>query len=98
MGRDVTEYTAPDDNNIHTPPTDLRESTAHFASPPEWVSGAEPARPSGTEEAGDSAFIRMESIQEDGTGSFELAWGPWEHILHSGENSMALNWWDFSNI
>lgn len=104
MGRDNADYTAPENPGVQVLPNDLRESTAHYASPPEWVATSDAAsRPVqlGTpQEHCDEGFSRLDgAVQEDGTGNFELSWGPWEHILHTNDNAVSsLGWWDFSSI
>lgn len=108
MGQDNADYTAPENPGVQTLPNDLRESTAHYASPPEWVSTSEAATSLSASRAVqlgtprehcDDAFSRLDGAQEDGTGNFELSWEPWEHILNTNDNAVSsLGWWDFSSI
>ncbi|KAF4472234.1 cytochrome P450 oxidoreductase [Fusarium albosuccineum] len=105
---DDREYTALDDSDIQTPTTDIRESTAHYASPPEWVS-----RTRGGNSPGDTRMDMSSTHHEDLTsslhgflsdhqgnlGGIDLSWGPWESAMRLGDNSMAsLDWWDFARL
>ncbi|KAH6879452.1 hypothetical protein B0T10DRAFT_540596 [Thelonectria olida] len=89
-------------SEMHTPPTDMRESTAHYASPPAWLSSrtACAGSPTGTstrQEEAESLVHGLATSVRDVTG--DLAWGAWEHLMTVGENSMTgLDWWDLDNL
>lgn len=94
---------------VNSPPARMRESTAHYASPPEWLSSRSDGETSpATTRVGMTTahqdglgqpFIEMVSDVGDVASNFDLSWGPWENIMPSGTNSMCgLNWWDYSSI
>lgn len=109
VGLDIGEFTAVDDSDMNTHESDMRESTAHYASPPEWLSprpgdhistddAQVPVNTGQTEEFGNS-FHQMLSSREDGTTSFDPSWGPWEQIMRIGDGSASgMNWWDSGNL
>ncbi|KAL6399636.1 hypothetical protein AUP68_17041 [Ilyonectria robusta] len=109
VGLDIGEFTAVDDSDMNTHESDMRESTAHYASPPEWLSprpgdpistddAQVPVNTGQTEEFGNS-FHQMLSSREDGTTSFDPSWGPWEQIMRIGDGSASgTNWWDSGNL
>ncbi|KAF4979960.1 hypothetical protein FDECE_17966 [Fusarium decemcellulare] len=105
---DGREYTAFDDPDIQTPTTDIRESTAHYASPPEWVSRTGGANsPCDTQmdmssthhENFTSSLHGFLSDHQGNLGGIDLSWGPWESAMRLRDNSMAsLDWWNFGNL
>lgn len=96
------QCTAPPSSEMHTPPIDMRESTAHYASPPSWVASRTtyPGSPEGTSTQQEETEHSVHGVV---TGHREvmgdLAWGPWEYLMPIGENFvMDLNWWDLNNV
>lgn len=104
-GHDEETLDSPD---VGTPHAGIRESTRHYASPPEWMSSQADETPeSGTrpdlsiaqQEEFHHSFNRMMSGGEYNQTDFNLAWGPWEQIGGTGNNSAAgLEWWDFTTL
>ncbi|KAI6774901.1 hypothetical protein HG530_001659 [Fusarium avenaceum] len=95
---DEQELPQPD---VSSPPTDMRESTVHYASPPAWVMGrAESDSQVGSAEAGDGETIAMhDEVAGDDVAANSLAWGPWENLGPMGENfCMNMDWWDMSQF
>ncbi|KAH7123053.1 hypothetical protein EDB81DRAFT_813496 [Dactylonectria macrodidyma] len=109
VGLDIGEFTSVDESDMNTHASDMRESTAHYASPPEWLSPRPgdrvsmdeaqiPVLAGETEEFGNS-FHQMLSSREDGTTSLDLSWGPWEQIMRIGDGSASgMNWWESGNL
>jgi len=96
------EDTIPPRSSMHTPPMDMRESTAHYASPPGWVvsrtaRAGSPEGPSTQQEDPENSVHQVVMSHREVVG--DLAWGPWERLMPIGENSiMDLNWWDLNNF
>ncbi|KAI8653762.1 Zn(2)-C6 fungal-type domain-containing protein [Fusarium sp. Ph1] len=99
------EYRATNESEIRSSPTDMRESTAHYASPPEWL----PSRSDGpsTEQRTKESLqeqrhvVPSGSIEEIGfdRNSLDLLWGPWEQMMRMSTNPITdLDWWDMSNL
>ncbi|KAL2062476.1 hypothetical protein VTL71DRAFT_6742 [Oculimacula yallundae] len=85
-------------SQTNTPPTDVRESTAHYASPPPWLI-SEPIRtgiPAGIENVQENTESSLHGVvpgQHGITG--DLAWGAWEDLVPMGETTMVdINWWE----
>ncbi|KAL9567297.1 hypothetical protein ACKAV7_008539 [Fusarium commune] len=80
-----------------SPPTDMRESTAQYASPPAWVSERTDTNPQETVENG--AITAQHAIGNEHVTTHDLAWGPWENLGPMGENfSMNMDWWDMNQF
>ncbi|KAH7129514.1 hypothetical protein B0J13DRAFT_564197 [Dactylonectria estremocensis] len=109
VGLDIGEFTAVEDLDMNTHASDMRESTAHYASPPAWLSPRSGDRIStdeaqmpvvtGQTEVFENSFHQMLSSREDGTASLDLSWGPWEQIMRTGDGSVSdINWWEAGNL
>ncbi|KAF5568947.1 hypothetical protein FPHYL_2514 [Fusarium phyllophilum] len=80
-----------------SPPTDMRESTAQYASPPAWVSERTDTNPQETVENG--AIMAQHGVSNEHVTTHDLAWGPWENLGPMGENfSMNMDWWDMNQF
>ncbi|KAJ4146788.1 hypothetical protein NW765_016712 [Fusarium oxysporum] len=80
-----------------SPPIDMRESTAQYASPPAWVSERTDANPQETVENG--AITTQHGVTNEHVTTHDLAWGPWENLGPMGENfSMNIDWWDMNQF
>ncbi|KAF5695379.1 hypothetical protein FDENT_462 [Fusarium denticulatum] len=80
-----------------SPPTDMRESTAQYASPPAWVSERTDTNPQETVENG--AITVQHGVSNEHVTTRDLAWGPWENLGPMGENfSMNMDWWDMNQF
>ncbi|CAH0045663.1 unnamed protein product [Clonostachys solani] len=95
-------------SDIGTPPARIRESTGHYASPPEWMSSQTDETPvSGPrshlsvaqQEAFHQSFNRMMSDGQYDQTDFNLAWGPWGQVGNVGDSfGPGLEWWDFTTL
>lgn len=99
------EYRATNESEIHSSPTDMRESTAHYASPPEWLPSRsdDPSTEHRTKESLQEQrhVVPSGSIEEMGfdRNSLDLLWGPWEQMMRMSTNPITdLDWWDMSNL
>ncbi|RSM04575.1 hypothetical protein CEP52_006724 [Fusarium oligoseptatum] len=99
------EYRATNESEIHSSPTDMRESTAHYASPPEWLPSRSdcPTTETRTRQPLQEQrhVIPSNSIEEMGydRDSLDLLWGPWEQMMRMSTNPITdLDWWDMSNL
>lgn len=80
-----------------SPPTDMRESTAQYASPPAWISERTDANPQETVENGEITV--QHGVSNEHVTTHDLAWGPWENLGPMGENfSMNMDWWDMNQF
>ncbi|KAG5770374.1 hypothetical protein H9Q73_013213 [Fusarium xylarioides] len=80
-----------------SPPTDMRESTAQYASPPAWVSERTDTNPQETVENG--VITAQHGVSNEHVTTHDLAWGPWENLGPMGENfSMNMDWWDMNQF
>lgn len=80
-----------------SPPTDMRESTAQYASPPAWISERTDANPQETVE--NEEITVQQGVSSEHVTTHDLAWGPWENLGPMGENfSMNMDWWDMNQF
>ncbi|KAF4962048.1 hypothetical protein FSARC_9838 [Fusarium sarcochroum] len=88
-------------SEMSSPPTDMRESTAHYASPPAWMQAeTDPGSGSGpTEQWDDAESLAHHVATSDRTLAHDLAWGPWENLGPIGENfCLNMDWWDINQF
>ena len=91
-------------------PRDIRESTAHYDSPPAWASSRldDPdARRANGDGVNDNYQERLEGEWASGTGGFQQddiilmdpTLGPLEQLMRLGDGvPSSLDWWDFGNL
>ncbi|RSL57628.1 hypothetical protein CEP54_008166 [Fusarium duplospermum] len=96
------EYRATNESEVHSSPTDMRESTAHYASPPEWLPSRsdDPTTEPRTREPLQEQrhVVPIEEMGYD-RNSLDLLWGPWEQMMRMSTNPITdLDWWDMSNL
>lgn len=97
-----------EDPEMCSSPGNMRESTAHYASPPEWVScrpGIANAVPMSEnqsyemEDAPEERAVAMGFVQHNDTIIFDPSWGPFEYMLRLGDGSSSpIDWWDSGNL
>ncbi|CAG9984028.1 unnamed protein product [Clonostachys byssicola] len=107
-GNNSREYTSLESPDIYTHSTEMEGSTNQYISPADWVSSRfiEDLSPSGTQRGGpnmqqpdSSSFNFMTSARQEGMNNPDLTWGPWQHMMRIGDNSIAgSDWWSSSNL
>ncbi|KAF5660291.1 hypothetical protein FHETE_9033 [Fusarium heterosporum] len=86
-------------SEMSSPPIDMRESTAHYASPPHWVA-------EGSEEGTHIEHVELETrdttiahreVAGDHVITNDFAWGPWENLgLMERDFVMNTGLWDMN--
>ncbi|KAF5017877.1 hypothetical protein F66182_10172 [Fusarium sp. NRRL 66182] len=88
-------------SEMNSPPTDMRESTAHYASPPTWVlaRGGTGSHEGTVAHEEDEAYSAGHGIASDHLTAHDLAWGPWENLGPMGDNfCLNMDWWDINQF
>lgn len=96
------EYITVNDDERSSSPTNMRESTAHYASPPAWAAAGGSERDGlqnqgNGDEHGHTHDVHLPDRVEDLVG-FDLSWGALEHMMIPGEGSTPFNWWDCDDL
>lgn len=97
------EYLTVEDGVLDSSPTNLRESTAHYASPPEWTATRR-NQPHGSQiQDGDRGDTQVDNTvtldRGDGVLPYDFSWGSGEHTMMLGDSVTPFNWWwEFNDL
>ncbi|RGP71883.1 hypothetical protein FSPOR_2998 [Fusarium sporotrichioides] len=100
-GTGAAEDEAVPESEMNTPPTDMRESTTCYATPPRWMrertqTGSHMEM---TDQALDETALASAAITNDHHNTYDLAWGAWENLGPIGESLyMNVEWWDMNQF
>jgi hypothetical protein len=95
------EYITVNDDERSSSPTNMRESTAHYASPPAWAAAGSPRNEThGEGEDNDHGHAYDVNLgdQVENVVDFDLSWGALEHMMIPGEGSTPFNWWECDDL
>ncbi|RGP77227.1 sarcosine oxidase [Fusarium longipes] len=88
-------------SEVNTPPADMRESTARYATPPRWMmertqTGSQMEM---SDQGPDGAALTSAAVTNDNNTTYDLAWGAWENLGPMGDSSfMNMDWWDMNQF
>ncbi|CAG7563639.1 unnamed protein product [Fusarium equiseti] len=88
-------------SEMNTPPADMRESTARYATPPRWMMER---REAGSQMEMDqpgagNMTVASETVMGEHNSTYDLAWGAWENLGPMGEGLyMNVDWWDMNQF
>ncbi|CEI61379.1 unnamed protein product [Fusarium venenatum] len=89
------------ESEMNTPPTDMRESTTCYATPPRWMmEGTQAGSQMEVADRGlDETVLASVAITNDHNTTYDLAWGAWENLGPIGESLyMNVEWWDMNQF
>jgi hypothetical protein len=88
-------------SEMNTPPRDMRESTARYATPPRWMMERTQAgsQMEVAEQGRDETTLVSAAVANENNTTYDLAWGAWENLGPMGESLyMNVDWWDMNQF
>lgn len=96
---DEHDYLTVNNDGGRSSPTNIRESTAHYASPSEWITAVGGQLQSQRRDHEHSHACNMNvSDCVDEIVDPNISWGSLEHMMMLGDGSTPFKWWEFDNL